>query len=56
MRIKDFDPSLLNEQKMAKYVLKCDGTIDQYLAKGGTTLSQVAIEDGTYLDPPAERP
>jgi len=57
MRTKDFDPSLPNEQKIAQYVLWCNGTIDQYLAKENTTIySQVILDDGIYLDPPAERP
>jgi hypothetical protein len=57
MRTKDFDPSVPNEQKIAQYVLRCDGTIDQYFAKENTTIySQVTLDGGNYLDPPAERP
>jgi hypothetical protein len=53
MRTKDFDPSLPDEQKIAQYVLRCDGTIEQYLAKENSTIySQVPLDDGTYLDPP----
>ena len=57
MRIKDFDPSLPDEQKIAQYVLRCDGTIEQYLAKENTTIySQVPLDDGNFLDPPFEKP
>ncbi len=57
MRTNDFDPSLPNDQKIAQYVLRCDGTIDQYLAKEYITFhSQVTLGDGVYLDPVLERP
>jgi hypothetical protein len=57
MRIKDFDPSLPDKQKIAQYVMRCDGTIEQYLDKENTTIySQVPLDDGTYLDPPFEKP
>jgi hypothetical protein len=58
MRTKDFDPSLPDEKKIAQYVLRCDGTLDQYLAKENMTIySKVPLDDGTYLDPPLfERP
>lgn len=52
IKIKDLDPSLPIEQKRTKYVLKCDGTIEQYL----TLNSQIMTEIGDiYLDPPLEK-
>jgi hypothetical protein len=58
MRTKDFDPSLPDDQKIAQYVIKCNGTIEQYLAKDNLTIhSQITLGIGeTYLDPPSERP
>lgn len=57
MTTKDFDPSLPDEQKIVQYVLRCDGSIDQYLAKENITIySQVTLTDGTYLEPPLDRP
>jgi len=57
MRVKDFDPSLPNEQKRTKFILKCDGSIDLYLAKEYSTLDQITTGRGdNYLDSPLEIP
>lgn len=58
MRVKDFDKSLPNDQKRTMYLLRCDGTIDLYLAKEKFTLDNkvtTAIGD-IYLDSPLEIP
>lgn len=52
MRIRDLDPSLPIEQKRTEYVLRCDGTIEQYL----TLNNQITPGIGDiYLDPPLEK-
>jgi hypothetical protein len=58
MRVKDFDKFLPIDQKRTMYLLRCDGTIDLYLAKEILTLDNkvtTAIGD-IYLDSPLEIP
>ncbi|WP_322507053.1 hypothetical protein [Anaerolinea sp.] len=57
IRVKDLDPFMPNDQKRTKYILKCDGTIDLYLAKEYFTFNQITTGIGdTYLDSPLEIP
>jgi hypothetical protein len=58
IRITDFDQSSSIGQKRTKYVLRCDGTIDLYLADEYSTFNdQITTSIGdTYLDPPLRTP
>jgi hypothetical protein len=54
IRTIDLDPSIATEQKVRQYVLKCDGAVDEYLAKENITIvNRIILDNGdVLLDPP----